>query len=286
MSEPSDDAPGEESAPPAAASSEEAAVSEGAAVSAGAAGSEGAAVAEAKAKTAGAAAPAKKGTKKGTGAKKGTSAGQRSGAGRGPDQRRASARDRVEEFESVLSGRLVLATALCLAMVLIPLSPLGRLIAKKAPESAARGDWKVGDKGRVHVTLITADYDKLDCANAKKVGEAHCAFEDEKKPFPKDEGAAYDDNKRTILQPYRTTDGQLLFMAGLWAQPEIAMRLHREPGRNVPEKKLARFVTECEVEFLEEWPEAMYRWAPRDNFGKGETAMVARPIECHIFEGP
>lgn len=186
----------------------------------------------------------------------------------------------------MLSGRLVLATAFCLAMVLIPLSPLGRIIAKKAPESAARAEWKVGTKGTVHVTLVTADYDKLDCADKRKVGDMHCAFEEEKKPFPKDPAAPYDDNKRNILQPYRTTDGQLLFLAGLWAQPEISMRLHREPGRNVPEKKLARFVTECEVEFLEEWSDALYRWAPRDAFGKGETAMVARPIECHVFEGP
>lgn len=201
-------------------------------------------------------------------------------------KRPKNARERVDEFESVLSGRLVLATAICLAMVLIPLSPLGRLIAKKAPESAARGEWKVGTKGTVHVTLVTADYDKLDCADKRKVGEFHCAYEEEKKPFPRAADAPYDDNKLTTLQPYRTTDGQLLFLAGLWAQPEISMRLHREPGRNVPEKRLARFVTECQVEFLEEWKDAMYRWAPRDAFGKGETAMVARPIECHVFEGP
>ena len=45
-------------------------------------------------------------------------------------------------------------------------------------------------------------------------------------------------------------------------------------------------MTECEVDFLEEWSDAMYRWSPRDAFGKGEAAMVARPIECHVFEGP
>lgn len=218
--------------------------------------------------------------------KKGT-AGSRKPGGRATQAKRSkNARERVEEFESVLSGRLVVATAICLAMVLVPLSPLGRLIAKKAPESAARAEWKVGTKGTVHVTLITADYDKLDCADKRKVGEFHCAFEEEKKPFPRAPDAPYDDNKLTTLQPYRTTDGQLLFLAGLWAQPEISMRLHREPGRNVAEKRLARFVTECQVEFLEEWPDAQYRWSPRDNFGKGETAMVARPIECHVFEGP
>lgn len=238
---------------------------------------------DAAARGASSASPAKK---KSTGAKA-SPAGARKPGARRPDARRKGApRDRVEEFESVLSGRLVLATAICLAMVLIPLSPLGRLISKKAPESAARTEWKVGTKGTVHVTLVTADYDKLDCADKRKVREYHCGFEDEKKPFPRAADAAYDDNKLTILQPYRTTDGQLLFLAGLWAQPEISMRLHREPGRNVPEKRLARFVTECQVEFLEEWPDAMYRWAPRDAFGKGETAMVARPIECHVFEGP
>jgi hypothetical protein len=232
---------------------------------------------------AGSAAPAKKVATTKAGAK-GT-ARPRKGGPQKPGAR-SKASERVEEFESVLSGRLVVATAFCLAMVVIPLSPLGRLISQKAPESAARADWKVGTKGTVHVTLITADYDKLDCADKRQVGGLHCAYEEEKKPFPKAPDAPYDDNKKTTLQPYRTTDGQLLFLAGLWAQPEIAMRLHREPARSVPEKRLARFVTECQVEFLEEWKDAMYRWSPRDAFGKGEVAMVARPIECHVFEGP
>lgn len=191
-----------------------------------------------------------------------------------------------QEFESVLSGRLVVATAICLAMVIIPLSPLGRLINKTSPESAARAHWKVGTEGKVHVTLVTADYDKLDCADKRSAKDAHCAFEEEKKPFPRAADAPYDDNKKSILQPYRTTDGQLLFMAGLWTMPEISMRLHREPPRGVPEKKLARFVAECQVSFLEEWTDSRYRWAPRDAWSKGETAMVASPRECHIFEGP
>jgi hypothetical protein len=232
---------------------------------------------------AGSAAPQKKGPTAKAGAK-GAARPRKGGPQKAGSRGKAS--ERAEEFESVLSGRLVMATAFCLAMVVVPLSPLGRLISQKAPESAARTDWKVGTKGTVHVTLITADYDKLDCADKRKVSDLHCAYEEEKKPFPKAPDAPYDDNKKTILQPYRTTDGQLLFLAGLWAQPEIAMRLHREPARSVPEKKLARFVTECQVDFLEEWTDAMYRWSPRDAFGKGEVAMVARPIECHIFEGP
>ena len=46
-------------------------------------------------------------------------------------------------------------------------------------------------------------------------------------------------------------------------------------SRNVPEKRLARFVTECQVEFLEEWPDAQYRWSPRDAFGKEAILRAA-----------
>lgn len=188
------------------------------------------------------------------------------------------------EYEPIFSGRLVTATALCAAMVFIPLSPLGRLIAKESPRSQAREAWQVGTEGNVHITVVTADFTKLACADERELEGMHCAFKDEKEPFPRAEGAPYDDNKKTELQPYRTTDGQLLFMAGLWAQPEVAMRLHNEPATNIAEKQLARFVADCKVKFLTEWQGTKFRWAPRDKWSSGETGMVAQPISCHIFE--
>ncbi len=172
-----------------------------------------------------------------------------------------------------------------MAMVFVPLSPLGDVIAKESPRSEAREHWEVGTEGTVHITVITADFDKLACADERVIEGMHCAYKADDEPFPIPEDAPYDNNKKNVIQPYRTTDGQLLFMAGLWAEPEVAMRLHNEPPRNVPEKKLARFVAECRVAFLEEWEGTKFRWSPRESWSQGETGMVARPLECRIFQG-
>lgn len=194
--------------------------------------------------------------------------------------------------EPVLSGRLVAVVALFVAMVFIPLSPLSSVIAKKAPSPTQMNQWKVGSEATVHLTVITADYNKLACAHPEAVGAYHCAYADERKPWPPVDGAPLDDNKQSIIQPYRTTDGALLLIGGLWAQPEIATRLHNEPPTAVPENKLARFVVECRVRFLAEWQEPLVRWAPGQSFArqgngpddKPKTAPVAEPIECHILE--
>lgn len=185
---------------------------------------------------------------------------------------------------SVLSGRMMWALTLVVAMVFIPISPLGRLMEKKSPKSEDRQHWQVGKGATVHVTVTTADYDKLACAAPGVVQGAHCAFKGEKEPFPRAPTEPIDDNKKSILQPYRTTDGQLLFLSGLWTQPAVAMRLHSEPARGVAETKLARFVVSCDVEFLEEWESPVLRWGPRENWSNQGKAMVARPKKCEILQ--
>lgn len=186
--------------------------------------------------------------------------------------------------DPILTGRMITALALVLATVVIPVSPLGLLISKKSPKSEERATWTVGKEANIHVTVTTADYDKLACAAPDAIDGAHCGFKNDRERFPDAPGAPLENNKADILQPYRTTDGQLLFMNGLWAQPEIAMRLHTEPARGVAEKKLTRFVVECKVKFLQEWTDPSVRWAPRESWSKQGNAMVARPESCHILE--
>src|SRR5690606_5131957 len=113
--------------------------------------------------------------------------------------------------------------------------------------------WKIGSEGTVHLTVVTADYNKLACAHPDAVGPYHCAYADEKKPWPAAKDAPVDDNKKNVIQPYRTPDGTLVMVAGLWAQPAVATRLHNEPPHAIAEKKLARFVVECRMKFLAEW---------------------------------
>lgn len=189
-----------------------------------------------------------------------------------------------QEEEPILSGRLVVAVAFALAMSVIPVSGLGKYITKTAPETAARALWKVGQTANIHLTVVTSDFDHLACAMSQNSGEDHCEFKNEREKFPTAEGAPVDDNKRHILQPYRTTDRNLILTAGLWAQPEVAMRLHNEPPIGASEKSLARFVVACEVKFLSEWNDAMVRWKQRESWSNQGTAMVTELRSCTILE--
>lgn len=198
----------------------------------------------------------------------------------------------VEE-EGIFSGRLVTAAVISVLMVVLPLSPISRLITKSSPTTAQRSVWKVGSKKELHITVVTADYKKLACADERIASNgAHCEFKAEREPFPKTPEAPVDDNKKNILQPYRTTDGQLIYLAGFWSQPDIALRLHDEPAQGVAESKLARFVASCEVSFLDEWSDPKLRWSPSERFssptnssGKAEpVAMVGHVESCRILE--
>lgn len=178
---------------------------------------------------------------------------------------------------------MVIVIGCVLGMVAIPMSPLSFLISKKSPKSAERQEWAVGKELTIHLTVVTADYDKLACANPGEFSGAHCLFKSEKEPFPPRAEASLDDNKKHILQPYRTTDSQLVLMAGLWAQPEVATRLHDEPARGVAEKKLARFVVSCDVKFEAQVNDALVRWAPREAWSNQGVAFVASPKSCTIL---
>lgn len=195
------------------------------------------------------------------------------------------AKNHPVEEEPVLSGRLVVALALALAMSLLPSSGLGRMITKTSPRTADRATWTVGQKATIHLTVVTDDYEKLGCADKRTAkNQAHCAYKNEKQRFPTDANAPVDDNKAKTLQPYRTTDKNLLLAAGLWAQPEVAMRVHEEPSRGVSKSKLARFVVSCEAHFLEEWEGSLIRWAPNEKWSDQGKAMVADLSDCTILK--
>lgn len=189
------------------------------------------------------------------------------------------------EYESVWSGRLITATTLLLATVLVPVSFLGRLITKESPKSTAVEDWKVGERARVLITVTSADYDKLACLDARPAGDDYCQFKSDREQAAPPAGAPLDDNKLHVLQPYRTTDGQLLLIAGLWATPKVATRLHNEPAAGVAESKLSRYVLDCELEFTEERTGTKIRWSRTEAWSDQGKAFVAEPISCDILAG-
>lgn len=195
--------------------------------------------------------------------------------------RKSSAPD---EPEPVLSGRMVIAVLFALAMSVVPVSGLGQYITKTTPETAARASWRVGQTASIHLTVVTSDYQHLACAMKTSAGQDHCEFKNEREKFPLAETAPVDDNKRHILQPYRTTDRNLILAAGLWAQPQVALRLHNEPPLASKESSLARFVVACDVKFVEEWSDAMVRWKQRERWSNQGTAMVTELQQCEILE--
>lgn len=199
-------------------------------------------------------------------------------------KRKAVAPARTDD-EPVVSGRMVVALALALAMSVIPVSGLGRHITKSAPKTAERATWSVGQKASVHITVVTSDYLQLGCADERELNGYHCEFKNERERWPPAEAdAPVDDNKSTILQPYRTTDRNLMLLAGLWAQPEVATRLHTEPPSGIKKGKLARFVVACEVTFLKEWENPQIRWETGERWSSQGKAMVAELESCEILE--
>ncbi len=228
----------------------------------------------------------KKSAKKSPGPKKSTSRRSTTKSGTKPGTKSPST-PAPEEEEPVLSGRMIIALAFILAMIVVPQqSTLRDAITKRAPTTTVREAWKVGQTANVHLTVVTADYSQMACADKRTSGQAHCEYENERERWPEDPNAPVDDNKRHILQPYRTTDKNLLLLPGLWAQPEVAMRVHNEPSQGVSDKKLARFVVDCQVKFLEEWQNAFVRWKPGERWSNQGTAMVGELISCHILEDP
>ncbi len=189
-----------------------------------------------------------------------------------------------EEPIPVFGGRLLLAGAMLLAMAVIPMSNIGSFIEPKDETIPGVNNWSVGQTATIAVTVITADYNRLACAADKEIDGSHCQFKAEKEIWPRAPDAPLDDNKATIIQPYRTwLDNKLVLITGLWADPKVAMRLHMEPPQGVAEEKLARFVATCKVRFIGELKPVRLRWNATGSWGDPDMpALVAKPESCTV----
>jgi hypothetical protein len=151
------------------------------------------------------------------------------------------------------------------------------------PRIKPQVQWVVGQEADVELTLITDDLRRLSCASDTLVEGAHCAFDGNKRRWQRAPDAPLDDNNVDIIQPYRTADtNQLVFVYGLWAQPELAMRVHREPPDSVASDKLLRFVAYCHVRFVGELTQAWTRWEQAAQWQGDATALVAKPLTCTL----
>jgi hypothetical protein len=193
------------------------------------------------------------------------------------------------ESKPILAGRLWIVVALLGGLGLIANPRFNEwVMINLAPPEEVRTDftkWKLGGETELRVTLITADASRLDCAHAQSFEGTHCRYGGDKLPWPKAENAPVDDNAVDIIQPYRTSpDNALLLLAGLWAQPDVAMRLHREPPGGVQAKRLGRFDVTCRVKFIGRFDDVQLRWdnTPQTPWQPERGAWVAKPISCTV----
>lgn len=202
----------------------------------------------------------------------------------GAARRRPRRPDPDDEAAPVLSGRLMAATLVLAAMAMIPFMGIGKALERDKNLPSDTGEWKIGGTATVHVTLVTADYNKLNCYSDKVFEGKRCQYQTETQAFRPEPNAPIDDNKANQIQPYRTHGtNKLIFIAGLWATPALATRLHFETPRGVAENKLARFVAECDVRFVGQMKNPGIRWSPTGKWIHEGDPLVAIPTSCRIL---
>jgi hypothetical protein len=191
------------------------------------------------------------------------------------------------ELKPILAGRLWIAVAMLLGLGLVANPVFNSWIMRSfAPPEDLHTDlttWREGSEASVRVTVITADSTRLACAHAGEVDGAHCAYGGDKILWPHGPNEPADDNGPNMVQPYRTSpDNALVLLIGMWAEPEVAMRLHREPPTGFAVKRLQRFDVTCRVKFITRWDTVDLRWEATGAWQTEKGAWVARAQSCTV----
>jgi hypothetical protein len=196
----------------------------------------------------------------------------------------------VIEETPIIGGRFLIAAAIIGGATLLPMSCLGQKLEPKDPPASKVDEWKVGGKSTLRITLVTADYAGLACSYEKEFAGKHCGNKTDAEAWPRDPNAPLEDNKANVIQPYRTwNDNRLVMVAGLWATPALATRLHIEPPGNLLPEKLARFVTQCQVHFVGDMERPKLKWGPSSTWNpdpNSDHVMVAVPDHCDLIPEP
>lgn len=180
-----------------------------------------------------------------------------------------------------LGGRMAISVGMALAMFAAASSPAeeaaGRIndLFEREMKPTDMTRWAPGEIRDIELTLVTADYEKLGCVLDREVEGTRCEYKSEKELWPLEGSAPVDDNKKSIIQPYSAVpDNALIFVAGLWAQPEVAMRLHKEPYEGTDPKRLARFIVRCKVKTVERIGGVKIRWNKNDSWQDGRLKVT------------
>lgn len=192
--------------------------------------------------------------------------------------------------EELLNARVLILAALLGSIALLAYPPLNTWAAQfsdrvmapyRRPPPTDQGQWQPGAEALVDITVVTADVWRLACASDQIVDGAHCTHKADKTPWPRAENEPLDDNLKNVIQPYRTENGNLLItVSGLWAQPAIASRVHREPPKIVQTKRQKRFTARCTVKFTGYLENAKLQWNQGAQWYDQDKVIVARAEHC------
>jgi hypothetical protein len=185
----------------------------------------------------------------------------------------------------VIGGRALIGLAMLLGLSLMAWQwfngVIDRSLHPRQPKPVAT--WAVGAEADVELTLITADAKRLSCAQDTQVENLHCGFASNKSRWRRTPNAPFDDNDALVIQPYRTADtNALILVSGLWAEPELALRVHREPPVLDNVDKHLRFVAYCRVRFVGELANVSTRWDTKGKWVEEPKALVAKPVRCTL----
>lgn len=188
----------------------------------------------------------------------------------------------AQRLHRVLEGPVLVGIALLVGTAIPANQPLNRRLWRTLHPSPPARKWEIGQEHSLALTLISADASRLQCAHNESIGDLHCTHTASRKTWPTE--ATLDDNGATRIQPYRTADtNQLVLVAGVWAQPELAFRVHREPPSSVKkEDKLPRFTAHCQVRFEGELKGFELRWKSKAPWQKQKQALVGRALSCSL----
>lgn len=206
-------------------------------------------------------------------------------AAAGPRATGPELRPSPESTPEVLGGRAWLGVGMLAAIGFVawqwPNGVIDRALHPKQPKAVAT--WAVGSEADVELTLITADAKRLSCAHDQTIDGVHCGFTANKSRWRRVQNAPFDDNDEQVIQPYRTADtNALLLVSGLWAEPELALRVHREPPMLDNVDKHLRFVAYCRVRFVGELESVSTRWDTKGKWVEEPRAFVAKPVSCTL----
>ncbi len=149
---------------------------------------------------------------------------------------------------------------------------------KGARSQAVLPSFSAGKTMDTSITLITADAAGLSCASDEAVGNAHCAFKYDGKPWPKGEG-------EEIIAPYMTVDNQFLLVADLFKDPALQKRLQEEPPNQAKREELRRFNANCKLRIDQKLTKLKVRWQPWAGWGdqNGEN-WVGHVSDCNVTD--